>query len=79
MPPTTTIVSIQLDYTKPENDPVGSVSIFKRHWPSQTYQESCEVGFDQFDTSYETKELIKSGLRVSGVNFTTFSMVRMLY
>ncbi|CAN0121373.1 unnamed protein product, partial [Hapterophycus canaliculatus] len=32
-----------------ENDPEGSVSIFKRQWKTKTYQPACEVGFEKFN------------------------------
>ena len=60
-----------------ENDPVGSVSIFKRKKSTETYREACEVGFEEFDTPTKRKKLVKSGVRVSGANFTTPSMVRL--
>eukprot|EP00904_Undaria_pinnatifida_P006682 jgi/Undpi1/3143/HiC_scaffold_15.g06517.m1 len=63
-----------LDYTEVENDPVGSVSIFKRKKSTETYREACEVGFEEFDTPTKRKKLVKSGVRVSGANFTTPSM-----
>ena len=72
-------IYLQLNYLKLENDPVGSVSIFKRQPSSKTYQESCEVGFQKFDrTPRVTNAMIKRGLRVGGEDFTTFSMVRLL-
>ena len=70
-------VYVQLDYTKADNDPVGSVSIFKRQRSRKTYQESCEVGFEEFDKPRRTQKLIERGIRVGGQDFTTFSMVRL--
>lgn len=66
----------QFDYTKAENDPVGTVSIFKRQWSTSTYNEPCEVDFDKFDKMYRTNNLVAAGMRVGGVDFTTFQMVR---
>lgn len=66
-----------MDYTEPANDPVGSVSIFKRKWSTQMYQEPCEVGFDKFDKPFRTNKLVDYGMRVGGADFTTFSMVRL--
>ena len=68
-------VYVKLDYTSAENDPVGSVSIFKRQWSSKTYNEDCELGFEKFDKPYRTRKLIERGMRVGGQDFTTFSMV----
>eukprot|EP00904_Undaria_pinnatifida_P006684 jgi/Undpi1/3145/HiC_scaffold_15.g06519.m1 len=62
------------DYTKAENDPVGTVSIFKRQWSTSTYNEPCEVDFDKFDKMYRTNNLVAAGMRVGGVDFTTFQM-----
>lgn len=65
----------QLDYTAAENDPVGSVSIFKRQWKTKTYLPACEVGFDKFNTQERTERLVGRGMRVGGRDFTTFAMV----
>ncbi|CAN0128269.1 unnamed protein product, partial [Ascophyllum nodosum] len=63
-----------LDYAKAENDPPGSVSIFKRRYSTKTYNLACEVGFEKFDKPYRTRILSESGVRITGKNFTTFSM-----
>ncbi|CAM9235769.1 unnamed protein product, partial [Laminaria digitata] len=63
-----------LDYLKADNDPVGSVSIFKRQWSTKTYEEACEVGFEKYDNPYRTRMLTDRGMRVGGEDFTTFSM-----
>eukprot|EP00752_Nemacystus_decipiens_P017246 g15450.t1 len=63
-----------LDYTAPENDPVGSVSIFKRVWKTGTYNPACEVGFEHFNTEERTERLTGRGMRVGGMDFTTFAM-----
>lgn len=66
----------QLDLTKAENDPEGSVSIFKRQWKTKTYKPACEVGFDKFNDPERTQRLVDRGMRVNGnKDFTTFSMV----
>ncbi len=65
----------QLDYTTAENDPVGSVSIFKRQWKTSTYEPACEVGFDKFNTEARTERLVSRGMRKGGMDFTTFAMV----
>jgi len=69
------IDAIKLDYTKAENDPVGSVSIFKRQWKTKTYEPACEVGFDKFNDPDRTERLVGRGMRVGGKDFTTFAMV----
>ena len=74
---TLTLIWVQVDYTEPENDPVGSVSIFKRQRSTKTYREPCEVDFDKFDKPYRTNTLVGRGMRVGGADFTTFSMVRL--
>ncbi|CAM9455187.1 unnamed protein product [Scytosiphon promiscuus] len=63
-----------LDYTKAENDPEGSVSIFKRQWKTKTYEPACEVGFEKFNTQSRTERLVGRGMRVGGKDFTTFAM-----
>lgn len=67
---------VQLDYTTAENDPEGSVSIFKRQWKTGTFEPDCEVGFDWFNTAERTERLVSRGMRVGVKDFTTFSMVR---
>eukprot|EP00903_Cladosiphon_okamuranus_P012016 g11282.t1 len=63
-----------LDYTAAENDPVGSVSIFKRQWKTKTYSPACEVGFEKFNTEARTERLVGRGMRKGGKDFTTFAM-----
>ncbi|CAM9455468.1 unnamed protein product, partial [Scytosiphon promiscuus] len=63
-----------LDYTKAENDPEGSISIFKRQWKTKTYELDCEVGFEKFNDPDRTERLVGKGMRANGGNFTTFSM-----
>ncbi|CAN0447965.1 unnamed protein product, partial [Ascophyllum nodosum] len=46
-----------LDYAQAENDPPGSVSIFKRRRSTETYNLACEVGFEKFDKPYRTRIL----------------------
>lgn len=60
----------QLDFTRPENDPEGSVSIFKLRAGTSKYEPECEVGFEGFNS-----QEVPSGMRVGGVEFTTFAMV----
>ncbi|CAM9565311.1 unnamed protein product [Pylaiella littoralis] len=63
-----------LDYTMPENDPVGSVSIFKRRWATGEFEPACEVGFEYFNTAERTERLVARGMRVGVKDFTTFAM-----
>lgn len=63
-----------LDYTMAENDPPGTVSIFKRQYSTMTYNLACEVDFEKFDKPYRTRILSERGMRITGKNFTTFSM-----
>lgn len=60
----------------PENDPVGSVSIFKRRWATGEFEPACEVGFEYFNTAERTERLVARGMRVGVKDFTTFAMVR---
>lgn len=74
--PISVACALQLDYTSADNDPPGTVSIFKRHYSSKTYREECLVDFEKFDKPYRTRKLTERGMRITGENFTTFSMVR---
>ncbi|CAB1115103.1 unnamed protein product [Ectocarpus sp. CCAP 1310/34] len=64
----------QLNYVSAENDPEGSVSIFKRTTKDNTYASACEVGFEKYNTADRTNRLVDRGMRVGGMNFTTLSM-----
>lgn len=68
----------KLNYVSAENDPEGSVSIFKRTTKDNTYATACEVGFEKFNTADRTNRLVDGGMRVGGMNFTTLSMVSCL-
>lgn len=68
----------QLNYVSAENDPEGSVSIFKRTTKDNTYASVCEVGFEKFNTPARTNRLVDRGMRVGGMDFTTFAMVSRL-
>ncbi|CBJ25800.1 alkaline phosphatase [Ectocarpus siliculosus] len=63
-----------LNYVSAENDPEGSVSIFKRTTKDNTYATACEVGFEKYNTADRTNRLVDGGMRVGGMNFTTLSM-----
>ncbi|CAN0162374.1 unnamed protein product, partial [Ectocarpus fasciculatus] len=63
-----------LNYVSAENDPEGSVSIFRRTTTNSTYASACEVGFEKFNTAKRTNRLVEKGLRVGGRDFTTLSM-----
>lgn len=66
---------LQEDYEEAKNDPVGSISIFTRDESTKKYEKSCDVGFERFDDPKKTQELVARGMRVGGLDFTTFSMV----
>lgn len=51
------------------------MSIFKRQWKTGTYNPACEVGFEKFNTEERTERLVARGMRVGGMDFTTFAMV----
>lgn len=64
----------QVDYTPPENDPEGSVSIFTRS-DNGEYQY-CKADFRRFDEPSLTQQLIDAGVRKTGASFTSFSQVQ---
>lgn len=66
---TRTSFGLEVDYTVPENDPEGSISIFTR---SDGYSK-CVAGFERYNKPYRTRRLMDFGVRKAGMNFTSFS------
>lgn len=71
------VLVVQEDYTTEENDPEGSVSVYALDPDSGKFTEPCTADFTRFNDEDLTKDLMESGVRVTGVNTTTFSQVPM--